>query len=81
MTIDEIKQVLLWCVGINYAVLILWFLVFLYAHDWLYRVHSRWFRLSVENFDIFNYLAIAIYKIVVVVFFLVPLIALHLVTG
>jgi hypothetical protein len=51
MTINEIKEGLLWCVGINYALLLIWLGVFIYAHDWLYRMHTRWFRLSVETFD------------------------------
>ena len=78
MSTSEIKDVLLWCVAINYAVLILWFLVFVFAHDWLYRLHSRWFRLSVESFDTVNYVGLAIYKIAVIVFFAVPFIALYM---
>jgi len=81
MPVNELKEVLLWCVGINYAILILWFLVFLFAHDWLYRLHSRWFRLSVESFDTIMYAGLAVYKIAVIVFFAVPLIALYLVAS
>lgn len=80
MNIDEIRQVLLWSVAINYAVLFLWFGVFVFAHDWLYRAHSRWFRMSVESFDALNYGAVAVYKIGVLLLNVVPWIALTLVS-
>jgi hypothetical protein len=62
MTTSEIKEVLLWCVGINYGVLLLWFGAFVYAHDWMYRMHTRWFKLSVETFDAINYAGVATYR-------------------
>jgi hypothetical protein len=55
MTTNEIKDVLLWCLGINYGVLLVWFTVFVHAHEWMYRLHTRWFKLSVETFDALHY--------------------------
>jgi hypothetical protein len=78
MATDDLRDVLLWCVAINYAVLLLWFGVFTLAHDWVYRMHTRWFRLSPEMFDALNYGGVAVYKIGILLFFVVPLIALHL---
>lgn len=76
MTVCEIKNVLLWCVGLNYAVLIIWFGAFVLAHDWMYGMHHRWFNLSVETFDAIHYAGLAAYKIGILLFFLVPLVAL-----
>ncbi len=56
-------HILIWCTLINYAILLVWFLVFIFAHDWFYRMHSRWFRISVETFDTVHYAAMSIYKI------------------
>ena len=70
---------LLWCVIINYVVLFVWFAVFLFAHDALYRLHSRWVHLSVEQFDTIMYGSMAVYKIGVFLLNLVPLIALWIV--
>ena len=28
----------------NYAVLLIWFLVFMFGHDWMFAVLSRWFN-------------------------------------
>jgi hypothetical protein len=35
-----------WCAVINLGLLVWWFLFVLLAHDWTYRVHSKWFRLT-----------------------------------
>lgn len=78
MTTNEIKEVLLWCVGINYVLLFVWFGVFVYARDRVYRMHTRWFKLSVETFDAVNYAGIAIYKIGVILLNVAPLVALCL---
>jgi len=72
------KHVLWWCVGLNYAVVILWFGLFTLAHDWMYRVNSHWFKLSPETFDALNWAAIAVYKLGIILLNLVPLAALYL---
>ena len=76
MNIETLRSFLLWCSIINYAILIVWFLVFTTAHDFVYRLHGKWFRLSIDRFDELNYEAMAIYKIGVLLLNVVPLIAL-----
>ncbi len=76
MTTTEIKELLLWSLAINYGILVIWFGVFLVAHNALYRLHVRWFKLSVETFDAIHYAGMAIYKVGVLLLNLVPLIAL-----
>ena len=80
MTTNDIKHVLLWCVGLNYAILLIWSGVFIFAHDWMYRMHTRWFKLSVETFDAMHYAGLAVYKIGIILLNLVPFIALCLVS-
>lgn len=72
------KLFLLYCTLINYTVLLIWFAAFSFAHDGLYRLHSRWFSLPAERFDALHYGAMAVYKIGVLLLNLVPLIALCL---
>jgi hypothetical protein len=55
MSIETLRAALLWCAVINYGVLLIWFLFFILAHDWIHRLHGRWFRLSVEQFDALHY--------------------------
>jgi hypothetical protein len=80
VTTNDIKHVLLWCVGLNYAILLIWSGVFIFAHDWMYRMHTRWFKLSVETFDATHYAGLAVYKIGIILLNLVPFIALCLVS-
>jgi hypothetical protein len=78
MTSSELKDVLLWCLGINYGVLLVWFGAFVFAHGWMYRLHTRWFKLSVETFDALHYVGMSVYKIGIILLNLVPLVALYL---
>jgi len=79
MNIELIRSFLLWCTIINYTTLLVWFLVFTLAHDWLRRFHGRWFRMSDEQFDALHYLGMSIYKIGILLFNLVPFIVLLMV--
>jgi hypothetical protein len=78
MTIDAVRRVLLWCTVINYGILVVWFLVFLLAHDWMYQFHGRWFHLSVDQFDMLHYAGISVYKLGIMLLNLVPYIAFHI---
>jgi hypothetical protein len=79
MTIEVIREVLAWSAVINYTLLILWFAFFSLAHDWLYRLHKKWFALSVENFDAIHYASMAFYKLCIFIFNLVPYLVLRIV--
>ncbi|HSY51278.1 MAG TPA: hypothetical protein VLC46_20910 [Thermoanaerobaculia bacterium] len=76
MTSEVIRSFLLWCTVINYGVLLIWFLVFAFAHDWLQRLHGRWFQLSRDQFDALHYAGMSIFKIGIMLFNLVPWVAL-----
>ena len=76
MTMDAARMFLLWCTIINYGVLLLWFAVFVFGHDWIQSVHGRWFHLSHEQFDVMHYAGMSVFKIGILLFNLVPFIAL-----
>jgi hypothetical protein len=76
MNIEMLRGFLLWCSVINYALLLIWFIVFITAHDWVYRLHRKWFNLSREQFDVLNYGGMSVFKIGVLILNVVPLIAL-----
>lgn len=78
MSIEVVRRVLLWCTLINYGILLVWFFFFLLARDWMYQFHGKWFQLSVEQFDMLHYAGMSIYKIGIILFNLVPYIALHM---
>jgi hypothetical protein len=76
MSIEFARNVLLWSTVINYGVLLVWFLVFMLARDWLRHLHGRWFRLSDDQFDALHYAGMSMYKIGILLFNLVPCLVL-----
>jgi hypothetical protein len=79
MTIDAVRTFLLWCTIINYVILIAWFVAFVVGRGWLFGMHTRWFRLTPPQFDAVHYGGMAVYKIGILLFNLVPLIAVWIV--
>jgi len=79
MSIEIARGFFFWCSVINYAVLLLWSLPVMFWRDGLHRLWGRWFRLSTEQFDVINIGGITIYKIGILLFNIVPFIALYLV--
>lgn len=45
-------------------------------HDAIHRLHARWFRITREQFDAIHYAGMALCKILVLVLFVAPLLAL-----
>ncbi len=79
MTIDLIRDAFLWCFIINIGILLWWFLFFKLAHDWMYKIHGKWFKLSVDKFDAIHYAGMAFFKICIFLFNIVPYFALRIV--
>ncbi len=79
MTIEIVRKVLAWCAVMNIGLLFWWFIFITLAHDWTYRLHSKWFKLSVETFDTIHYAGMASFKMGTLLFVLVPYFALHIV--
>lgn len=78
MSPSTLGTALLGAALIHYLILMLWFAAFTVGHDALYRLHTRWFRITTGHFDAIHYAAMAVYKIGVLLFFLVPGIVLKL---
>jgi hypothetical protein len=79
MTVEIIRNFLAWCSVINVGLLILWGLLFTLAHDLVYRIHRKGFKLSVEKFDAIHYTGMAFFKMSIILFNIVPYIALRIV--
>lgn len=77
MNLAELKELLWYSLAVNYLMLMVWFAAFTLLHDTVYRLHARWFRLSVETFDAIHYAAMALYKLGIFLLHVAPLIALH----
>lgn len=79
MTLTDLQSLLGWCIVINFSLLTLWFALFVFAKDGLYRLHSAWFSFSRERFETIHYAGMAAYKLATWLFVVAPYIALHLI--
>ena len=79
MTAVQITAMLGWCTLINLALLMWWFLFVVVAHDWTFRMHGKLFKISQEQFDAIHYAGMGIFKLIIIVFNLVPYLALRIV--
>jgi hypothetical protein len=78
MNLEVTRSFPLWCTVLNYGVLLVWFLLFVFAREGMQRLHGRWFRLSREQFDALHYAGMSIFKIGIILFNLVPFIVLSI---
>lgn len=78
MTTEIIRDFLGWCSAINIGLLLVWILWLIFAHDWLYKFHGQWLKLSVEKFDAIHYAGIAYFKISILLFNIVPYLAFRI---
>lgn len=74
-----LKTFLIWCTAINVLFLLLGVLTAALAGDWIYRMHGRWFAMPRDSFNRAFYVVLGVYKALVLVFNVVPLIALYLI--
>lgn len=78
MQIEILRDLLAWCALTNIILYLWWVLTFIYAHDWMFRFHSRWFNLTQDRFDSIHYAGIAFYKILIIFFNLIPYVVLRI---
>jgi hypothetical protein len=78
MNIEQMRGMLLWSAIINYVLLALWGLLYLFARELMHRL-ARWWRLSPDHFDAFQFGGILLYKMGIWMFFIIPCIALYIV--
>jgi hypothetical protein len=72
MSLVTLKVALLWCAMFNYSILLLWLVLIIAMHDWFYGICARFFRITLQTFDVVNYGGIAAYKLLILVFNFVP---------
>ena len=78
MAVEHLVRFLLWCTVVNFAILLVWVGFFIFGRDFMFRLHSRWFKIEPEHFNAIHYAGMAFYKMLVLVFNVVPLLALWL---
>jgi hypothetical protein len=79
MTLTQLQSFFLWGAVLNYAVLLLTFVVWTLASDALYRLHARWFQIERTQCHAAIYLMLGLYKLGIWLLFVIPWIALCIV--
>ena len=81
MTLNEIRIVLGWCLVINVGLMIFSFLVLAGARAWVCKMQSRLFPITEGQFNAIIYSSFAFHKILIIMFNIVPYLAVSIMTG
>ena len=76
MDIHTLTSFFMWCTILNLAILIFSSIMCIFFADFSYRMNNRFFSISREAFNVALVSFIGLYKIFVIVFNIVPYIAL-----
>jgi hypothetical protein len=79
MSLEQLQTFLGWCTVINYAVLIFTTLLLVVFKKQIKSLHSIFFQLSPEKLESLYFKFLAYYKMLVIIFNLVPYVALRLI--
>jgi len=79
MDIQVLTTFFMWCTIMNGTLLVLWTIILILAPDLLYRTQSKWFPISRETFNVVIYSFLGLFKIVFLIFNVVPYVALLIV--
>jgi hypothetical protein len=79
MTIEAVRSFFMWCTIINVAIMLVSVAFLTLARDWVYAMNNRMFGISRPTFDVVAYSFLGLYKILIIVFCVVPFVALLIV--
>ena len=80
MDMHMLIKFFMWCTIINSGRFLLWALSLMAAPDLVYRTQKKWFPLSRDTFNVVMYAFLGLFKLIVLVFNVVPLIALLIIS-
>ena len=78
MDVEVVRSFLAWCTVLDWIVLLLWWGFLTLAGDSMYGMHRKMFKVSRETFDAMHYGGMGFFKILIIVFNLVPYLVLRL---
>jgi hypothetical protein len=74
--LQKLATILLRSFLFGLAFLLLWFLLYLIAPNWMFDMNARWFNIGKRDFDLINYFGMGFFKISIILFFLLPYLAI-----
>ena len=78
--LETLARILIRCFIGGILLLMIWFISFTFCDDCIYDLHSKWFLMPRQAFDAIHYAGMAFTKILLILFFLLPYIAIKLVS-
>ena len=78
MNTESVRRFFAWCTVVNFAILLLWFVLFLGAKGMMVEMSGRFFGVSEERAVWLNFAGIGLYKLAILFFNLAPYIALRI---
>ena len=76
MDIQTLTTFFMWCTVINGAMFVLWSTVYMFAPDLVYRTQNKFFPIPRDTFNVVFYAFLGLFKIVFLVFNVVPYVTL-----
>ena len=59
------------------AFLLLWFLLYLIAPEWMFETNAKWFNIGKRDFDLINYFGMGFVKISIILLFFFPYLSIR----
>jgi len=78
MHLELLISVLGWCAVINFSILVFWAAFIMFAADLTINLQQRFFDLDKNSILKYNYLLMGFFKLLTLMFFVVPWSVLHL---
>ncbi len=76
MDMQTLQSFFMWCTIINFALLMFSFVMILAVRSWAFKIHSKMFKISEPAFNTSIFAFMGLYKMFVMIFNLIPWIAL-----
>jgi len=77
MKLKKLSGILIRAFGLGILFLALWANVFILWSVRMYAGHAQWFNLSYHEFELFMYGAMILFKLCLLIFFLIPWLAIQ----
>ena len=79
MDIQTVTTFFMWCTIMNGVLLVFWSTIFILCPDLVFRIHSKWFPVPRETFNVVVYSFLGLFKIIFIAFNVIPYLALLIV--
>lgn len=81
MTMEILKSFFFWCSVINLVLFIFSFLAIIFLRKFIVKTQGMWYKIEEDRLYSILYNTMIIYKILIIVFNIVPYIALRIISG